>query len=103
MVGVQYWSYHESNRVSQGMGQIIDIDQRRKPGPAYGMAAEAALSARPGLPSAQFEQMLLPALAVWRSWMATWATLWLAPMGLHVRPVELPATTPARDRANLRS
>jgi hypothetical protein len=33
---------------------------------------------------------LYPALTVWRFWMASWATLWLAPMGLQVMAVELP-------------
>ena len=36
-------------------------------------------------------QMLYPAMVAWRSWLATWATLWLAPIGLQVRTVELPA------------
>jgi hypothetical protein len=84
------------------MGQVIDMEERRKPRPAPGVAVGPSVSGASGLSSAQVEQMILPAMAVWRSWLATWATLWLAPMGLHVRPVELPVATLAPDRSNLR-
>jgi hypothetical protein len=72
------------------MGQVIDIEERRRPRHSLRMDAEPAPGAVAAFGPADMGVMSYPALTVWRFWMASWATLWLAPMGLQVMAVELP-------------
>lgn len=69
------------------MGQVIDIEERRRPRRTDAEPAPGAVST---FGPTDMASMLYPAATVWRFWLASWATLWLAPMGLQVRAVELP-------------
>ena len=85
------------------MAQIIDIDERRKPRPAAGGQSQPRRAAGAGSRRRYVEQLVAAGGRVWRSWIATWGSLWLAPLGLQVSPVELPvrraAQGPRRARA----
>ena len=71
------------------MGQVIDIEERRKPRDLLGPDAAATPGLLATIGPAEMGQMLYPAMTAWRTWLASWATLWLAPVGLQVRAIEL--------------
>jgi hypothetical protein len=83
------------------MAQIIDMEERRKPR----LAARAKpLPLDPSLldPTSYVEQLVLPFTFIWRSWVMSWGSFWLAPLGLQVIAVERnPPVTP-KDRADPR-
>lgn len=81
------------------MAQIIDIEERRKPrlGPHGGVGPSPELSSLD--PLAYIDQLAKPAAVMWRSWFATWGTLWLAPFGLQVGPIEVRPPIEPKDRA----
>lgn len=72
------------------MAQIIDIEERRKPRQPSSARAAASGHSLPLDPIAYLE----PVTQLWQSWLASWGTLWLAPWGLRVLPIEVP-TGPA--------
>ena len=71
------------------MGQVIDIEERRKPRHLLDSRPPATSGMLAMFTPADLGQVLYPAMTAWRSWMASWATLWLAPIGLQVRAIEL--------------
>jgi hypothetical protein len=80
------------------MGQIIDFHQYRLR--CQGEASATASSSAGQLVSETYVNgMLLPGMALWRSLMVSYAALWLAPLGIEVRPVEARAKPPERERA----
>ena len=68
------------------MAQIIDIVERRRPRLPESPRAAAVSEAMLLDPTAYLE----PVAQLWQSWLATWGSLWLAPWGLRVLPVEAP-------------
>jgi hypothetical protein len=80
------------------MAQIIDIEERRKPRPAPRGKAEPPAEPSALDPFAYLGQLAVPLVAIWRSWFATWGSLWLAPFGLQVSPVENPPPLAPKDR-----
>jgi hypothetical protein len=96
--------YCGTNRVNQGMAQIIDMEEeRRKP-----RRALRALPERPRLPpsvdpGSYLDQFAAPSAVLWRSWFATWGSLWLAPFGLQVSTLEERRPADARERAKPRT
>jgi hypothetical protein len=78
------------------MGQIIELDRwrhRGRPGPA---GADADPLGWPAFPSTLVDAVVLPSIALWRSYVAACACWWLAPMGLVVRPAETSEGASAR-------
>ena len=73
------------------MGQVIDIEERRRPRHLLDSRAAATSGMLAAFTPADVGQMLYPAMTAWRSWMASWTTLWLAPIGLQVSAIELRA------------
>ena len=83
------------------MAQIIDMEERRKPRSVA--RAQALPGVAPNLldPASYVETLFLPLAQVWRSWMVSWGSLWLAPLGLQVIDAEPPPAAP-QDRAGPR-
>lgn len=50
-------------------------------------------------PAAYFEQVVAPVASYWQSWFAAYGSLWLAPWGLQVLPVEPPPHPAPQNRA----
>lgn len=74
------------------MGQIIDFEQwRSRNGAAVRVEADKWVS------SAQAADLMTSSIGMWRSAMAAWAGLWLAPYGLLVSPVQ-PSERPAKSQ-----
>ena len=84
------------------MAQIIDMEERRKPRPAGRGAAEPPPDFMVLDPMALVDQLVVPVVEMWRSWIATWGSLWLAPFGLQVSPVESPPPLTPKDRVGPR-
>ncbi|MEK0083170.1 hypothetical protein [Benzoatithermus flavus] len=82
------------------MGQIIEFEQWRRKKPQVAPAIPEP-SGWPSLPAAYVDSVFLPTVAMWRSFVASCATWWLAPIGLEVRPVD--PTPPAQDKERLSS
>ena len=71
------------------MSQIIDLEQwRQHRKPQRDAATISAGAAWPDQPADWMRSAMLPSIVLWRSAMATWACLWLAPLGLQVRLIE---------------
>jgi hypothetical protein len=68
------------------MGQIIDLNQWR---------ARQSVGPRPDgttwASTADAADLVTTSVGMWRSMMAAWAGMWLAPLGLLVSPVSTPA------------
>ncbi|MFO1048775.1 MAG: hypothetical protein U1E52_12860 [Geminicoccaceae bacterium] len=80
------------------MAQIIDIEERRKPRQPSSARAEAGGGLLPVDPLAYLE----PATQLWQSCVASWGSLWLAPWGLRVLPIEAPREPSPRHRTGPR-
>ncbi len=76
------------------MAQIIDMEERRRP--RLDGRARTLPPRDPTLldPTGYVEQLVLPMAYLWRSWMVSWSSLWLAPLGLQVSVVD-PAPQPS--------
>ncbi len=85
------------------MAQIIDIEERRKPRPTQRARVDLPRASSLFDPTLYVGQLVTPAAMVWRSWFASWGSLWLAPLGLQVSPVELPRPVEPKDLAGPRS
>jgi hypothetical protein len=82
------------------MGQVIDLEQRRqsrRPEPA-GLGGPPSAGWHAAQAAAYVDAVVLPSVTLWRSLVAAWACVWLAPLGLEVRRVEAgrPSTPPER-------
>lgn len=82
------------------MGQIIDLDQRRLAAQSHQPAATSLGWDWASSHAAYVDGVLMPAVALWRASLATWAGFWLAPMGLEIRAAELRRTRRPADRAD---
>jgi hypothetical protein len=70
------------------MGQIIDLEQWRRDISKRRSTGEESRVGQVQVASASWvEEVMLPSATLWRSVVATWACLWLAPWGLEVRPI----------------
>jgi hypothetical protein len=85
----------------QGMAQIIDMEERRKPRAARDGRIEQSPAGAALDPLAYVDQLAMPLALVWRSWFAAWTSLWLAPFGLQVSSLEAPPLEP-KDRVGPR-
>jgi hypothetical protein len=84
------------------MAQIIDIEERRKPRAAPRVPSLPGLEPNLLDPTSYVEVLVLPLAVLWRSWIVSWGSVWLAPLGLQVITVEpTPPVTP-KDRAGPR-
>jgi hypothetical protein len=84
------------------MAQVIDLEQRRqsrRPEPV-GRGLQPAAGWHAVQAAAYVDAVVLPSVAFWRSLAATWACVWLAPLGLEVRPVETNRSAAAPERAS---
>jgi hypothetical protein len=80
------------------MAQIIDMEERRRPRLAQsGKAAPAQVPAMLD-PLAVVDQLVGPMAGLWRSWIAAWGSVWLAPFGLQVSPIAPPSPLEPKDR-----
>jgi hypothetical protein len=84
------------------MAQIIDIEERRKPRSAPTGGAESPSDALALDSFAYVEQLVLPMAMFWRSWLASWGSLWLAPLGLQVSPLVPQSALEAKDSVDPR-
>jgi hypothetical protein len=68
------------------MGQIIDLAERRRRGPAA--ATQGSVPESGAWPATTFplDTMLMP-MELWRSLLASYVGLWFAPFGLEVKPI----------------
>lgn len=70
------------------MGQVIDFS-RRQTRPTGVAPAPAAASPQPFLVQPVYPHaMLVHHMALWRSLMASYASLWFAPFGIEVKVIE---------------
>lgn len=84
------------------MGQVIDLEQRRRsrrPEPA-GIGGSPIAGWHAAQAAVYVDTVLLPSVTLWRSLAATWACFWLAPLGLEVRPVETDRSPTPPERAS---
>jgi hypothetical protein len=85
------------------MGQIIDIDERRRRRPTQRAKSEATREPAPVEPFHILYQLVASTADAWRAWLASWGSLWLAPWGLQMSAVQIRRPPEARDRAEPRS
>jgi hypothetical protein len=84
------------------MGQVIDLEQRRqgrRPEPAD-LDVPPAAGWHVAQAAAYVDGVVLPSVMLWRSLAAAWACLWLAPLGLEVRPAQTSRSATAQERAS---
>jgi hypothetical protein len=84
------------------MAQIIDIEERRRRRPGAPVGTGGLGGGAIVGPTEYLDQVVAPMAAVWRSWLAGWATLWLAPLGLRVSPLEPVPPDEPKERAGPR-
>jgi hypothetical protein len=83
------------------MGQVIDLDQRRRERAVRTISSSGATSGWHA-PTTYVDNVMLPSIALWRTMMASWACWWLAPVGLEIRPIEASRPLPPQGRASSR-
>ncbi len=81
------------------MGQVIDLQQRRRQGRQDPPGPVPAAVAWPMTPVGYAQAMLEPSWALWRSLVAGYAGFWLAPYGIEVRLAESRPRRPTKARA----
>ncbi len=76
------------------MGTVIDIEVRRRAVARRPPTTGDGLAEWQSAHAAYVDGIVLPSIALWRTWAATWACLWLSPLGLEIRPLD-PRRPPA--------
>src|SRR5262245_48049358 len=87
---------------SQGMAQIIDIEERRKPRTLPRSRAEALKDPTILDAAAYVDQLMAPIAFWWQSWFSSWGSLCLAPLGLQVLPVQSSRQPASKNRSGPR-